>query len=87
MSFMHHSFMHRLNCLFTSLLFVPLFAEEGKARPAQEPSSSSRGMTWPTLVEAIKGTLSEDVWKAMSPSFYIMFWGLTVSDIYVPEER
>lgn len=43
--------------------------------------------TWLRMVEDIRGTLPEDVWKVMSPEFYLTFWSLSYGDIFVPSDR
>ncbi len=42
---------------------------------------------WLRIVEDIRGTLPEDVWKVMSPEFYLTFWSLSYGDIFVPSDR
>lgn len=36
------------------------------------------------IMEEIKPVLPEEVWAKLSPSFYVTFWHLSISDIFVP---
>ena len=40
-----------------------------------------------TATSEIKEALPESTWKGVSPEFAMIFWKLTMADIYVPEER
>lgn len=62
-------------------------AKKEVAQAEKQRRAVGTTLTWAGLEEQIRQTLPADVWPAMSPGFYIMFWRLTLSDIYVPEER
>ncbi len=44
-------------------------------------------MSWAALVEDVRETLPDTVWRVMSPEFYISFWSLSYPDISVPADR
>lgn len=45
------------------------------------------GLTWEGVVEDVRKTLPDDVWRVMSPEFYLTFWSLSFEDIFVPSDR
>ncbi|KAK9917111.1 hypothetical protein WJX75_001006 [Coccomyxa subellipsoidea] len=62
-----------------------LDAAGGRDGEAAGPGPGS--MSWQELVDDVHGTLPGEVWRVMSPEFYISFWSLSYQDIFVPADR
>lgn len=62
-----------------------LDAAGGRDGEAGGPGPGS--MSWQELVDDVRGTLLGEVWRVMSPEFYISFWSLSYQDIFVPADR
>lgn len=55
--------------------------------PGSSGSALAGGLDWHAVVADVRGTLTDDVWRVMSPEFYITFWALSYQDVLVPQER
>ena len=45
------------------------------------------GLSWDELLHQARLSLDPGIWAAISPELYLMFWTLSLSDIYVPVKR
>ena len=61
--------------------------EGGEIALAKEAGPGPGTEIWLRTVEDIRGMLPEEVWKVMSPEFYLTFWSLSYGDIFVPSSR
>ncbi|BDA48856.1 THO complex subunit 2 [Coccomyxa sp. Obi] len=61
--------------------------EHGEIALASEAGPGPGTEIWLRIVEDLRGLHSEDVWKVMSPEFYLTFWSLSYGDIFVPKDR
>lgn len=62
-----------------------------KIKEAQEASKQSASKGWNTALteisNAIQPILPQEIWKGISPQFFVTFWQLSLFDIFVPTER
>ncbi|GJP77194.1 hypothetical protein CLOP_g7622 [Closterium sp. NIES-67] len=49
--------------------------------------TADRPVHWRDVVEWVQGMPPAAAWRGLSPPFYLLFWGLTLSDLHVPRQR
>jgi hypothetical protein len=55
--------------------------------PGSAPGPGPGGLDYRGFVADVRRTLPEEVWRVMSPEFYVTFWSLDYHDVFVPSAR